>query len=157
MPPTSKLLVHSHEIPSVPWIGGGDPDVYTKSGRQTRLMIQVNNLRVTEEGKALTAHLVYDVLEMHSNNTNLRYEGDVEIPVPYDWNAKVLQIADVTDVDVQTVIAGENHQWNDITVNTVNSCVQSLRARLDGEGRDDQGNAALQLTFRIPVLVEDLA
>jgi hypothetical protein len=157
MPPTPKLLVHSHEIPSVPWIGGGDPDVYAKPGRRTGLIIQVNNLRITEDGKGLTAHLVYDVREMRADYTNLRYEGDVNIPVPYDWNARVLQFADVTDFDVQTVIVGENHQWNEIAFNTVNSCVQSVRARFDGKGRDDQGNAALQLTFRIPVLVEDLA
>ena len=157
MPQAARLLVHVQNIPSVPWVGGGDPDVFTQPGRRTQLTIQVNDLRITEDGRALTAHIVYNVLEMRPDNTNLRYEGDVPIPIPLDWNAKALQITDVTDFDLTTVFVGQNHQWNEIQFNLVNSCLQSVRARFDAKGRDDQGNAALELTFRIPVLVEDLA
>ncbi|MBD2328210.1 hypothetical protein [Alkalinema sp. FACHB-956] len=150
-----KTLVHFHEVPSVPWIGGGDPDIFSKSGRKTRMILEANDLRVREDGKALLVRLTYDVKEMRTNNTHLRYEGEVSIPVPLDWNAKVLQLADVTDFYLQTTFVGENHQWNEINLNTPNSCLQSARAKVDGPGNDDQGNAALQVTFRIPVLVDD--
>ncbi|MBK1988825.1 hypothetical protein A0J48_014980 [Sphaerospermopsis aphanizomenoides BCCUSP55] len=147
--------MHYYEIPSVPWIGGGDPDVYTKPGRKTRMILEANNLRVREDGKALLIHIAYDVKEMRSNYTHLRYEGDVTIPVPLDWKAKVLKFADVEDFYLQTSFVGENHQWNEIIMNVPNSVIQSARARIDGHGNDDQGNASLQVTFKIPVLVED--
>jgi hypothetical protein len=151
---TLKTLVYSHEVTSVPWIGGGDADITSKSGRKTRMILEANNLRVTEDGKALAVHLVYDIKEMRTNYTNLRYEGDIRIPAPLDWS-KVLQFADVADFYLQTNFMGENHQWNEISLNTPNSCIQSARARVDGPGNDDQGNASLQVTFRIPVLVDD--
>jgi hypothetical protein len=151
-----KTLVYFHEVPSVPWIGGGDPDVFSKPGRRTRMILEANSLRVREDGKALLVHIAYDVMEMRSNNTHLRYEGDVSIPVPLDWNAKVLQFADVADFYLQTTFVGQNHMWNEININQPNSCIQSARAKVDGPGDDNQGNAALQVTFRVPVLVDDL-
>ena len=153
--PALKTLVHFHEVPSVPWIGGSDPDIFSKPGRRTRMVLEADNLRIREDGKALLVHLVYDVLEMRSNHSNLRYESDVSIPVPLDWDAKVLQFADVTDFYLQTTFVGQNHQWNEITINQPNSCIQSARARLDGSGDDHHGNTALQVTFRVPVLVDD--
>jgi hypothetical protein len=150
---TLKTIVYSYEVTSVPWIGGGDADITSKSKRITRMILEANNLRMTEDGKALLVHLVYDVKEMRTNNTQLRYEGDVRIPTPVDWK-RMVQFSDVTDFYLQTNIGGENHQWNEITVNTPNSCIQNARARIDGPGNDDQGNAALQVTFRIPVLIE---
>jgi hypothetical protein len=150
---TLKTIVYSYEFTSVPWIGGGDADITSKPKRITRMILEANNLRMTEDGKALLVHLVYDVKEMRTNNTQLRYEGDVRIPTPLNWK-RMVQFSDVTDFYLQTNIGGENHQWNEITVNTPNSCIQNARARIDGPGNDDQGNAALQVTFRIPVLVE---
>jgi hypothetical protein len=150
---TLKTIVYSYEVTSVPWIGGGDADITSKPKRITRMILEANNLRMTEDGKALLVHLVYDVKEMRTNNTQLRYEGDVRIPTPLNWK-RMVQFSDVTDFYLQTNIGGENHQWNEITVNTPNSCIQNARARIDGPGNDDQGNAALQVTFRIPVLVE---
>jgi hypothetical protein len=150
---TLKTIVYSYEVTSVPWIGGGDADITSKPKRITRMILEANNLRMTEDGKALLVHLVYDVKEMRTNNTQLRYEGDVRIPTPVNWK-KMVQFSDVTDFYLQTNIGGENHQWNEITVNTPNSCIQNARARIDGPGNDDQGNAALQVTFRIPVLIE---
>lgn len=152
---TLRTLIHFHEVPSVPWIGGGDPDIFSKPGRKTRMILEADNLRIREDGKALLVHVVYDVKEMRSNDTQLRYEGDVQIPVPLDWNGKLLQFADVSDFYLQTTFVGQNHQWNEITINQQNSCIQSARARVDGKGDDDQGNAALQVTFRVPVLIDD--
>jgi hypothetical protein len=150
---TVTTVLHYHEITSVPWIAGGDADLTTKAGRKTRMILEADNLRVSEDGKAIFVRLAYDLLEMRTNNTNLRYEGDVRIPVPLTRDAKVLQLAEVADFYLQTNFTGENHQWNEISVNLPNSCIQSARAKIDGPGSDNQGNAALQVTFRIPVLV----
>jgi len=142
-------LDYTYTIAEVPWVGGADADVYTKPGRYTAIRIEANNLRIGDDRKSIYVDVTYEVTELNANCTQLRWFGPVRIPSPYD--SEITQFVNVTDFSLKTTIEGVNQIWNDLPVNTPNSCVSSVRAKIDGMGSDDLGNAQLELTFHIPV------
>lgn len=130
----------------------GDADVYTQPDRSTQVTIRASDLRPSADGRKIYATVLYLVEELHSDYTKLRFEEDVEIPVPYNW--KVLRVLKVSDYSLQTTIRGRHHEWIPDRRNIANSCVSRSEYKIDGVGDDDHGNAALKLTFRFPVEVE---
>lgn len=48
----------------VPFVGGGDADVFTKKGRKTRVRIRVGNLRISGDGRT-----VFQLSFMKSRNS----------------------------------------------------------------------------------------
>jgi hypothetical protein len=152
---TRKPVIHTYSITQIPWVAGGDPDVYTKPGRKTHIHITVDQLRLSEDGRSILAHVLYEVREGRSDWTVLKFEqSDAQIaPVPYDY-PKVLEIVDTTDFDMQVTHTGQYHTPFNFS-NEANSCVSSGSYSIDGKGDDNLGNANVAFNIRIWVMVED--
>jgi len=130
-------------------VGPGDDDVVTKSGRHTTILLNLTKPIVEQHADRLRLHVVYDVIEGRWDNTHLRLDTDILIPLPSDWtDVKVTGAADFTS---RMVIYGRNHGWNPVSVNAVN-WLQTIEAKIDGTGPDTVlGNTGLRINFAIPL------
>jgi hypothetical protein len=100
------------------------------------------------EANRMKTHVVYDVIEGRHDYTHLQMSTDILIPIPSDWVD--VKVPGVSDFAISMVIYGKNHRWNSINANSV-SWIQSLEAKIDGQGDDIEGNAGLRINFAIPV------
>jgi hypothetical protein len=141
-------LMYSWEALKMEDVGPGDADVCTKSGRHTTVKINVTKPAVELQAHRLRVHVVYDVIEGRKDYTHLQMSSDILIPLPSDW--KNVSVKGVADFNARTVIYGKNHRWNSFNVNSVN-WIQTLEAKIDGPGDDNEGNAGLRISFAIPV------
>jgi hypothetical protein len=153
-----KVVQYQMDWSGIP-LASGDDDVNTQDGRTTTVTITANQLRISEDGRSVLVTVMCDIHEDHKNYTNLHREEVVNIPIPYDWNGKLLRFVDVTDFQFRTRYPGKNHNWNDFTKNVSNSCVHDGRVKFDDNnentGLGDSESAGLILNFAIPVLVDD--
>ena len=142
------LITYYWESVKMEDVGPGDADVYTKSGRHTTVKIKLTRPVVEQQAKRLKVHVVYDVIEGRKDFTHLQMSTDILIPLPSDWANVTVQ--GVADFNLNMVIYGKNHRWNPVNVNSVN-WIQTLEAKIDGPGDDNEGNAGLRTNFAIPV------
>ncbi len=153
-----KVLTKRLEWAGIPCVGGDD-EVMSKKGRKTMVKVHADQLRIAEDGRAVIVHVSCDIQEMHPDHTNLHREEDFLIPLPYDWNGKALQPADVKDFGFENGFLGKNHQWNELEIAVPNSCVHDGRVKFDDDNDDgrypDSETSGLVLNFSIPVLVDD--
>jgi len=138
----------SWESVNMEWIGGGDPDVFTKGGRYTEVKLDLTKPAFEQQAHRLKVHLVYDVIEVRRNNTHLQMNTDILIPVPADWVN--VRLPGAADFKADLMIAGKNHRWNSIDVNEVD-WIQTMEAKIDGPGDDTEGNAGVRINFAIPL------
>lgn len=144
----NTIYVYAWEMLKMEDVGPGDADVTTKSGRHTTVKLKLSKPIIEPNAKHLKTHVVYDVIEGHKDYTHLQMSTDILMPIPSDWsNVKVTGAADFS---VNMVIYGKNHRWNSINVNSVN-WIQTLEAKIDGPGDDNEGNAGLRINFAIPL------
>ena len=144
----NTLITHYWESLKTEDVGPGDADVTTKDGRHTTVKVKLTRPVVETQAKRLKSHVIYDVIEGRSDYTHLQMSTDILIPLPNDWiNVKVQGTA---DFNVNMVIYGKNHRWNPVSVNGVN-WIQTLEAKIDGHGDDNEGNTGLRMNFAIPV------
>jgi hypothetical protein len=129
-------------------VGPGDADVFTKDGRHTTVNLNLTSPAVERGANRLKVHVAYDVREGRRDNTHLRMDTDILIPLPSDWSD--VRVLGAADLIANVVIFGKNHQWNPINVNTVN-WIQTIDAKIDGPGDDTAGNAGLRINFAIPL------
>jgi len=151
-----KTQVHDYEMSEITKVAGGDADIDSQSGngRGTTIHVQATNIRLDNSGKAILVDVLYGVREVHSNNTHLQKSETVTIALPQNWNVK--RIGDnTTELDHSETIEGKQHGWIDITSNTAGTVAQNCQVKIDGPGRDDQGNARLKLKLVIPVVIEE--
>lgn len=132
----------------VPFVGGGDADVFTKKGRKTRVRIRVGNLRISGDGRTVFSTVFYEVKELRKDNTHLSYNQTAFLPVPGGKVAR--RILTGSTFDWTHTFEGQNHSWNDVQISNQH-CIDLARCRIDGGGRDDQGNAALEIHFSFDV------
>lgn len=136
------------------WAGGGDPDVYTKPGRTTRVTLTAHNIRPAEDWKSVLVDVYYSVLEMAHNHTFLRWRGTAELPIPVDAIKGRMQLTDVRDFNKTWHVKGQVHDNLEIpdVVGTVIRAGSTYR--IDGRGAD-QTNAQIDLHLEVPVLYDD--
>ena len=146
-------LPHSWETMQMKSIGPGDADVFTKKGRTTNVSFKANNIRVSEDGKSIVISVSYKISEGRKDYTNLEWVGDVYIPLEYE--SKIIKVVDTSDFSWEGSFQGENHNWNQINVNTPNSCITDLSLKIDGKGDDDTGNAGVKAQFLVRAEVDD--
>jgi hypothetical protein len=136
------------------WAGGGDPDVYTKPGRSTRVTLAASNIRPAEDWRSVLVDVYYDVFEMRRNNTFLRWRGTAELPIPVDAIKGRMQLMDVTAFNKTWFVKGQVHdnlQVPDIAGTVIKT---GSTYRIDGKG-DDQTNAQIALHLEVPVMYDD--
>jgi hypothetical protein len=136
-------------IDKIPWVSGGDADVYSRSGRSTKITINIDNLRVADDGSGVTIHVLYQITEPVSNYTCLRIDSDYFIPC----TRKIMAVLPVYDFIMNNYsYSGQNWNWN--IMNGSGCIATTVSFKFDGPGNDDNGNAQLKLFINIPVLVE---
>ena len=126
--------------------GGGDADVFTKPGRQTRVELSTSNLRLDQAASVLLLDVFYSVREMHANNTFLTWTDTAQLPLPQAANGHPIVIQD-TNFNQSWIVVGEQLDWMDLA-NTGGTVIERGQFRIDGEG-DDLDNAGIQLSLAV--------
>jgi hypothetical protein len=135
---------------TVPWVGGGDADVYTKSGRYTDVLVQTGQPYVYPGGLSGYIAVSYEVREGASNYTMLRRTDIVPFYAPPGYRIVNIGI-NRRPAYLSQRFYDEDHIWHDMSSATVGTYLQRLSIKFDGSGRDDQGNAALAAEIWIGV------
>ncbi|MDO9712010.1 hypothetical protein [Paracraurococcus lichenis] len=126
--------------------GGGDADIFSKPGRQTRVELNTSNLRVDDAGGNILVDVFYSVREMRTNNTFLTWSGTAQLPIPADARKHAAVIQDTRNYTQSWIVLGEHHDWMPLD-NVEGTIVERGQYRIDGPG-DDLDNAGIQLTLR---------
>lgn len=161
MAATRKLLTYDFSFAGIPYWSGGDTDVYTKKGRQTKVEIFAGNLRIGEDKRSVVVNVSVDIQEVAKNYTRLKRVEDIVIPVPVDWNCETMKFVDVKDFRYLHTYEGENQNWNTVPITDPFFCVSACSIKFDERQDDDHKvpdpeATGMKMTLRIPVLVEDL-
>ena len=127
--------------------GGGDPDVFTQSGRQTRVELSTSNLRVDDSGDTVLADVFYSVREMRTNNTFLTWSGTARLPIPEEARRHPIVIGGARNYDQSWIVLGKHHDWMELD-NADGTIVERGQYRIDGPG-PDLTNAGVQLSLRV--------
>ena len=138
------------------WAGGGDPDVYTKPGRTTKVELVVDNIRPAEDWRSVLVDVYYSVKEMARNDTFLRWRGTAELPIPIDAQKGRIQLMDVRDFNKSWYVRGQVHDRIDVPNATGTVIGSGSLYRIDGKG-DDQTNAEIDLHLQVPLAYDDAA
>lgn len=138
------------EFDKVPWVGGGDADVYSRPGRFTRITINVDNLRVASDGSGVTIHILYSITESLSNYTHLQINTDYFIPCP----KKIVAVLPHNNFVMNNYdYYGKDWSWHYMYGT---GCLANPAVfKFDGAENDNNGNAQLKLYIQVPVLVEN--
>ena len=142
-------------IPRLVHVGGGDADVYAKSGRSTHVSVVTLNPTVHSNRTTVGITTVYEVREGRSNYTHLR--GETTVSVQAETGLRILQIGPGgRNANFNESFGGEDHDWHDISSRPgiSGSYLKNLSIRFDGKGDDDRGNAQLRGIVEVPVTVE---
>lgn len=127
--------------------GGGDADVFTKSGRRTRVELRTDNMRVDDAGTNILLDVFYSVREMASNFTLLTWSGAAVLPIPADAREHTVVIEDTRNYSQSWMVLGKHHDWMDLE-GVDGTVIERGQYRIDGPG-DDQANAGIQLVLRV--------
>jgi hypothetical protein len=127
--------------------GGGDADIFTKPGRQTRVELNTNNMRVDDAGNNILVDVFYSVREMRTNNTFLTWSGTSQLPIPQDARKHTIVIRDSRNYKQSWIVLGQQHQPMPLD-NVEGTIIERGQYRIDGSG-DDTNNAGIQLSMRI--------
>ncbi|MBC6430247.1 hypothetical protein FM036_05110 [Nostoc sp. HG1] len=148
--PAPQIIRAEIVFNQVPILGGGDPDVNSKSGRQTFVSVTTSNL--INYGRHLTIDVTYDIKEARKDYTHLRKSEAFRIPAPFGYCISEYGF-NKTHTNYNGTFVGQNHNFNNISQeeNVRDSFFESLNIRFDGKGDDHQGNAQLTGTISIPV------
>ena len=148
----TEIFLDDWALEKVSWVQGGDADVNTKNGRNTKVDITVDRLRVSPCTNYVLARVTYSVKELSSNYTKLSSTKTVEIPIPQSdtgtGEGTFVRLISTVGYTFSKVIPGKDHEWHDIATPSPNCIVKSGEFKFDGSGRDDKGNAQLKLSFR---------
>lgn len=137
------------------WIGGGDADVYTKPGRSTRVNLRADNIRPSDDWRAVLVDVEYTVTEMRQNNTMLQWRGTARLPIPADARSHRIQVMDVRGYDRSWIVRGQQHDYLEVPgIGT--AVIRDGTYRIDGAG-DDQTNAQIDLQLEVPIRYDDAA
>jgi hypothetical protein len=133
---------------NVPWVGGGDAEVNTKTGRFTDVFVRTGYPYINPGGDSLDLEVEYEVAEVASNYTVLRKVDVVRFYVANGWKiARVLP--NKVPVYWGRRYPSQDHTWHDET--QAGTYFAYFSTKFDGPGRDDQGNAGLVAQIEIPV------
>ena len=126
--------------------GGGDADVFTKPGRQTRVELTTSNMRVDDPGNNILVDVFYSVREMRTNNTFLIWSGTAHLPIPADARKHTIVIQDTTNYNQSWIVLGQHHEWMELD-NVGGTVVERGQYKIDGPGAD-LSNAGVQMSLR---------
>ena len=126
--------------------GGGDADVFTKPGRQTRVELTTSNMRVDDPGNNILVDVFYSVREMRTNNTFLTWSGTAQLPIPADARKHTIVIQDTTNYNQSWIVLGQHHEWMELD-NVGGTVVERGQYKIDGPGTD-LSNAGVQMSLR---------
>ena len=149
MPWVNTVAKQSYASGTLRHVGGGDPDVFTKPDRQTRVELRTSNLRVDDPGMNVLVDVFYSVTEINRNNTFLTWNGAAQLPIPADARKHTIVIQDSRNYSQSWIVRGKHHDWMELD-NVDNTVVERGQYRIDGPG-DDQNNAGVQLSLRVPL------
>jgi hypothetical protein len=139
-----------HIMPTVPWVGGGDADVYTKSGRYTDVSVQTGVPYVYPDGLSGYIPVLYEIKEVSPDYTVLQKVDIVRFYPPTGYRIVNTAINRVP-ANFYRRYSGEDHFWHNATAAVQGTYLESLVFQFDGSGRDDQGNAQLYAEICIGV------
>lgn len=147
MPWVNTTAKQSYASGQLRHAGGGDPDVFTQGGRQTRVELSTSNLRVDDAGDTILADVFYSVREMRTNNTFLTWSGTARLPIPEEARRRPTVIQDARNYDQSWIVLGKHHDWMELD-NADGTTVERGQYRIDGPG-NDLTNAGVQLSLRV--------
>lgn len=142
-------------IPRLNHIGGGDADVFTKSGRTTHVYVRAFTPVPVRSGTAVQCLVEYAVEEGRSNNTQLL--GRTVVTLDLQNGMRLHKIGGgFNPANFYERMPGQQHGVIDITnrPGIAGSYLQSCRIRIDGKGDDDSGNAYLEGSLILPLRVQ---
>lgn len=133
--------------------GGGDADIYSQSGRQTRVELRTSNIRADDQWKNILVDVFYSVKEMRTNNTFLTWSGTAALPIPIDTRKYSAVIKDTRNFSGSWIVKGKVH--DPLSLDRVeNTVIANGTYRIDGKG-DDQYNAGFDIELAVPVMYND--
>jgi hypothetical protein len=153
MPWQETLAKASYSSGRMKFSGGGDADIYSKPGRQTRVELRTSNIRADDQWKNVLIDVYYSVKEMRSNNTFLTWSGTAALPIPLDSTRYTVAIKDIRNYAGSWIVKGQVH--DPLSLNdTANTVIMRGEYRIDGKG-DDQDNAGFDIELAVPVRYQD--
>lgn len=147
MPWVSTIAKQEYASGPLRHAGGGDADVTTKPGRQTRVELRTDNMRVDDTGTNILLDVFYSVREMASNYTLLTWSGTASLPVPADAREHTVVLDNTRNYSQSWIVLGRHHDWMDLG-GVDGTAIERGQYRIDGPG-DDQTNAGIQLLLRV--------
>lgn len=142
-------------IPRLNHVGGGDADVFSKSGRSTHVYVRAYTPVPIRGNTAIQCLVEYEVREGRSNFTQLL--GRTTATLELEDGMRIRKVTGgFQPANYYERITGEQHRQFDISdrPGIAGSYLQSCRIRIDGKGDDDEGNASLEGVLVIPLQVE---
>ncbi len=149
MPWQNTVATASYSSGRLKHSGGGDADIYSQSGRQTRVELRTGNVRPDDQFKSVLVDVYYSVKEMRSNNTFLTWSGTAALPIPVDTSKYSVAIRDVRNFSGSWIVRGKVHDPLSLT-NSENTVILRGEYRIDGKG-DDQNNAGFDIELAVPI------
>lgn len=127
----------------------GDHDVYTKSGRQTHVKLNVRRMRIADDGKSWVVDVFYQVAEARKDYTTFQFEGAVSVAIPQDAVPGSSFVTNARAYEHSWAVSGQCHDVMEVpyTENTI--LTEGSVYRIDGRG-DDDGAVFAELHFAIP-------
>jgi hypothetical protein len=149
MPWVTTIAKQDYASGTLQHAGGGDPDITSKPGRQTRVELKTSNLRVDDQQMNILVDVYYAVTEVAKNNTFLTWNGSAQLPIPADAQRHAIVIQDTRNYNQSWIVLGKHHEWMELD-SVDNTVVERGSFRIDGSG-DDQNNAGVQLSSTLPI------
>jgi hypothetical protein len=134
----------------------GDQDVFTKSGRNTNVTLQVKDLRISDDGEAWIADVYYKVREARRDNTTFDFTTSARLPIPKDAVKGQSFITNVREYTREWQIRGQRHDVMDVPYTEGTVLAPGSTYRIDGKG-DDQGTIFAELMLKLPFKYLDSA
>ena len=153
MPWQETLVKTSYSSGTLKHSGGGDNDIFSKSGRNTRVELSTSNIRPDDQWKNILVDVFYSVKEMHKNNTFLTWTGTASLPVTVDTTKHSIVIKDTRNYSGSWLVRGEVH--DPLSLNdSGNTVIVRGTYRIDAKG-DDLNNAGFELDLAVLIMYND--
>ncbi len=127
---------------------GGDKDVNTKNGRQTKVEFTVTISK--KDDANLNAKIFLMVKELSPNNTCLQGETNVTIPVNKEIKSIDIKPALFT---YSTIIDDRHHEW--YSIGSPCEWLKNMYVKIDEDASDDSKYIGIKGTFAVPITVRE--
>ena len=150
----AESVTEEVQFESVAGSGHADADVGTEPGKVTTVIVRSGPITVLDDDTGVRLPLLYEVREEGGDHTVLRRIEVVHLLAPSGcWIRSV--DGDYGEATLAREYKGRNWLWHDLAADAAVAGLplSRLRVKFDGSGKDDHGNAQLECTIVVPVVL----